>query len=270
MEYKTCTKCEIELPATNEYFNNDIKGKNGLSSQCKNCHNKHYNQNKEHYKELRKQYYNENKEKISKQMKQYREENKERLLKKAKQCNEKYKGKYKGKYKEQKKQYREENKEKIKVSNKKYKEKNRDNLLELKNQYRKENREQIAEKQSIYRKENRSKCNVYSQKRRSSKKQLPHTLTVEQWILIQAKFNNKCAYCGEEKPLTQDHFIPLSKGGEYTHNNIIPACRSCNASKHDSDFFEWYSKQEYYSKEREIFILKHLGYSKEMQQLKII
>ena len=67
--------------------------------------------------------------------------------------------------------------------------------------------------------------------------------------------------------LHQEHFIPLSKGGEYTHNNIIPACKSCNSSKQDTDFFEWYPTYEEYNEEREQFILEYLGYIEDTQQL---
>jgi 5-methylcytosine-specific restriction endonuclease McrA len=85
-------------------------------------------------------------------------------------------------------------------------------------------------------------------------------------------FDNKCAYCGKEKPLAQDHFVPLSKGGEYTNNNIICSCKSCNSSKSDKDFFEWYPEQLFYSKEREAKILKYLNYDKktQTQQLALI
>ena len=58
--------------------------------------------------------------------------------------------------------------------------------------------------------------------------------------------------------LHQEHFIPLSKGGGYTHNNIIPACRSCNSSKWNNNFFDWYPKQEFYSEEKENFILNFI------------
>ena len=50
--------------------------------------------------------------------------------------------------------------------------------------------------------------------------------------------------------LTQDHFIPLSKGGEYSKKNIIPSCRSCNSRKSNKDFYEWYKGDIHYSKER--------------------
>ena len=31
--------------------------------------------------------------------------------------------------------------------------------------------------------------------------------------------------------LTQDHVIPLSKGGQHIKENIVPACPSCNSKK---------------------------------------
>ncbi len=62
-----------------------------------------------------------------------------------------------------------------------------------------------------------------------------------------------------DQRLHQDHFIPLTKGGGYTKENIIPACRSCNASKQNADFEEWYPQYEYYSKEREQKILDYMG-----------
>jgi 5-methylcytosine-specific restriction endonuclease McrA len=56
-----------------------------------------------------------------------------------------------------------------------------------------------------------------------------HTLT--EWREKCALFDNRCAYCGEEKPLTRDHDIPLSRGGTDDITNIIPACRLCNSKK---------------------------------------
>jgi 5-methylcytosine-specific restriction endonuclease McrA len=56
-----------------------------------------------------------------------------------------------------------------------------------------------------------------------------HTLT--DWNSLKAKFNNRCAKCGESKPLTKDHIIPLSKGGSDYIENIQPLCRNCNSRK---------------------------------------
>lgn len=56
-------------------------------------------------------------------------------------------------------------------------------------------------------------------------------LSESQWLAIKVAYRHRCAYCGEKKPLTQDHIIPVSKGGAHTASNIIPACQSCNSSK---------------------------------------
>jgi 5-methylcytosine-specific restriction endonuclease McrA len=141
---------------------------------------------------------------------------------------------------------------------------------------KKEKENIISEDRARYRKQNKKWCinhpkyhNMVWQKRRAKKLSLPYTLTSKQWQQIKEYFNNKCAYCGKELPLSKEHFIPLSKGGEYTINNIIPVCLSCNSSKQDKDFFKWYPAQSFYSKAREKRILKYLGYKNDKQQLKI-
>ena len=41
-----------------------------------------------------------------------------------------------------------------------------------------------------------------------------------------------CAYCGAtDRPLQRDCVLPISRGGRYTLDNVVPACGSCNASK---------------------------------------
>lgn len=72
----------------------------------------------------------------------------------------------------------------------------------------------------------------YNQRRRSRKNDLLATLTNEEWQTILLVFDNSCAYCGLKGPMTQDHWIPLSRGGEYTVDNIVPACKRCNSRKH--------------------------------------
>ena len=58
------------------------------------------------------------------------------------------------------------------------------------------------------------------------------TLTRAEWEAIMAAYGNKCAYCGKKSArLTQDHVVPIIKGGGTTRENIVPACRSCNAKK---------------------------------------
>ncbi len=113
----------------------------------------------------------------------------------------------------------------------------------------------------------RKRCEDYRRKARKSG--LVATFTYKQWLACKTAFNNRCAYCGEEKDLTQDHFIPSTNGGGYSKDNIIPVCHICNSSKSDSDFFEWYPQQTFYSKQREQKLLKYLNYKGNYQQLAI-
>jgi len=51
--------------------------------------------------------------------------------------------------------------------------------------------------------------------------------------------NGFCCYCMEQKPLTLDHVIPISKGGADAEHNLVPCCQSCNSSKHNTELVEW-------------------------------
>lgn len=64
-------------------------------------------------------------------------------------------------------------------------------------------------------------------------------LTLAQWEAIKAAHDHRCAYCGARVKLTQDHVIPLSKGGQHTASNIVPACQPCNSRKGNSTADAW-------------------------------
>lgn len=53
-----------------------------------------------------------------------------------------------------------------------------------------------------------------------------------------AAYGYRCLRCGEQKTLTVDHVVPLTKGGANAICNIQPLCRSCNARKktHSIDY----------------------------------
>ncbi|MGH3440701.1 MAG: HNH endonuclease [Nitriliruptorales bacterium] len=42
----------------------------------------------------------------------------------------------------------------------------------------------------------------------------------------------RCQYCGDAAE-DVDHVLPRSRGGEHTWDNVVAACRGCNASKQD-------------------------------------
>ena len=59
------------------------------------------------------------------------------------------------------------------------------------------------------------------------------SFTAEEWEDLCAECDYRCVCCGEHKPLTVDHIIPVSKGGSSDISNIQPLCKSCNSSKRD-------------------------------------
>jgi len=71
-------------------------------------------------------------------------------------------------------------------------------------------------------------------RRRARLREIICTLTASEWQQILVAYNFSCAYCERsDVPMTQDHVTPISKGGHHTKENIVPACRSCNAKKNN-------------------------------------
>jgi 5-methylcytosine-specific restriction endonuclease McrA len=55
--------------------------------------------------------------------------------------------------------------------------------------------------------------------------------THAEWIKLCARYNHQCLCCGETKPLTPDHVVPVSLGGSSDIGNIQPLCIDCNKRK---------------------------------------
>ena len=47
-----------------------------------------------------------------------------------------------------------------------------------------------------------------------------------------ARDGHRCQYCGAHAD-SLDHVVPRSKGGPHTWDNVVAACRPCNARKRD-------------------------------------
>ncbi len=66
-----------------------------------------------------------------------------------------------------------------------------------------------------------------------------HDLSTAEWAALQAAWGG-CAYCGVTcTPLQKDCVLAISRGGRYTLLNVVPACRSCNASKCNDEVTGW-------------------------------
>jgi hypothetical protein len=189
------------------------------------------------------------------------------LSNKCKECTKKYKNQYHASHRDDELKYKKawysNNKERHQANIKTYHEKHK---------------EEIKMHRKLYMKsvEGKEKIRINNQKRRSQIYQLPTPFNRKQWEECKQYFKDNngklhCAYCGQViTKATQEHFIPISKGGEYAKSNILPVCGKCNSSKQEKDFYEWYSKQLFYSKERIDKIMGYLGYKGALQQFTIL
>jgi hypothetical protein len=66
---------------------------------------------------------------------------------------------------------------------------------------------------------------------------------------IYEAWDSKCGYC-EEPATSLDHIVPRFKSGASNRNNLVPACRRCNANKASSIMEEWYREQEFFNEIR--------------------
>jgi len=62
------------------------------------------------------------------------------------------------------------------------------------------------------------------------------------------KYGRKCYYCG--KPLNKevfsfDHKIPVSKGGNNSVFNLVPACKRCNHLKGNKTHTQFRERRKY-------------------------
>jgi len=238
---KICTKCGKELPATLDYFSSRKRNKDGLHELCKVCRTARD-----------KQYRQEHIERYHATTKEWKEANKEHI----EATNKKYAESHRDRHKETNKQWYIRNKPKKDAYVKRWARENKEQRNKTIKAWREQNKDAYVKILKRYRERNPDKNAIWAERRRAKMKNLPATLTDEQWESVKSLFEYKCAYCGVKTKLTQEHIIPVSVGGGYTADNIIPACKSCNSKKRAQPFSEWYPEQEFYNKNREELILR--------------
>ena len=90
----------------------------------------------------------------------------------------------------------------------------------------------------------RTRAAKAARKRKRRMDRVEHDLSDEQWTAIKAAWGG-CAYCGAaDDSLQRDCVLPISRGGRYTLDNIVPACRSCNASKCNDEVTGWLRRKK--------------------------
>jgi 5-methylcytosine-specific restriction endonuclease McrA len=72
----------------------------------------------------------------------------------------------------------------------------------------------------------------HAARRRARKRGAEGDHTLLEWQALCAEYGHRCLACGcSGMLLTQDHVVPLSRGGSDYISNIQPLCRSCNLRK---------------------------------------
>lgn len=158
--------------------------------------------------------------------KQCKEGNARKLAKQTPEQREKQRAKMKARFAK--------NREQVKRDAREYYWRNVENLKVKKKAYAKSEHGQIVRRN-------------LENKRRARKAQNGGTMTVAEWKQILEACSSKCYWCQREyKRLTQDHVVPISRGGRHEASNVVPSCKSCNSSKRDKtgdEFLAWRQMQ---------------------------
>jgi 5-methylcytosine-specific restriction endonuclease McrA len=95
----------------------------------------------------------------------------------------------------------------------------------------------------------------YAKRRKNRMALHDHDLTDDQWMSLMEAWGG-CAYCGNvERALQRDCVQPISRGGRYTIDNVVPACASCNASKSNDEVTGWLRRKRL---DERAFLLRHI------------
>ena len=179
----------------------------------------------------------------------YREEHRESLLAQAKA----YRDTHREAIREYKQQHHRNNKKAIAKRDRERYLASPETKLKPSRSYHDTHREAIRAQQRQYYRENVERIKAYQREHHSEYcKAHPDVITTNrrryrarrfgaegshteaEWLMLKEQYSCRCLSCGKpevERPLTRDHVIPLSKGGNDAIDNIQPLCLPCNSRK---------------------------------------
>jgi 5-methylcytosine-specific restriction endonuclease McrA len=224
---RVCPKCGI-LKSSAYYYKNKSK-KSGLGTYCKECykeyHNKYKQEHLEEYlkndNERQKKWYSLHKDEISERRHNSYPEHKEDSNRRGKE-------------------YYISNKAEIAFRRHIFHIKHKSELNAKSLEYHNSHKEYRLECSRQWTRNNPEKHRLQASLRRARKKNATIIgITHKEWLQMCKDNNGCCSYCGRKTALEMDHVIPLTKGGVHGVDNIVPACKKCNSSKHAEDLVMW-------------------------------
>lgn len=269
MDKKCCT-CGVTKDLMN--FSKNKNSKDGYKEYCKSCasiKNREYrNKYKDKINSKNREWYNKSKLKKNERTQQELNQGNKTcsVCEKVKEIRDFYERGNGGFYSyckechtKKTKIYVDENREKVLARKKAYYIKTRDYQLSYFKKYSKINSKRNVERAIKWANANRDRVREYSiaasHRRRAKLKNVDFTFNRDEWNYCKNYFKNSsgyvlCAYCDKEMiNATQEHFIPVHKGGNHTKHNILPICQNCNSQKSAQDFYQWYPTTSFYKKE---------------------
>lgn len=200
---RLCSRCNQEFPAAVEFFRRQA---NAFVSRCKSCE-------KEYQREFRATHGDRIRE---------REREKSAI-------------------------YRATHREEVAAKMKKHVDANRDRINARNREWQRNHVEEQKARRLMWRTNNKHVINASTARRRARKRGLADTLTAKEWESCLAYWNFRCAYCDAQldypakRGASMDHFVPLSHPQclGTVMENVVPACFSCNSSKHNRDALTW-------------------------------
>ncbi len=119
---------------------------------------------------------------------------------------------------------------------------NRESVLRYQAEYYSKNADMVRARVGVYRKAHPEARNVLESRRRARKAGNGGSHTLAERREKFAQCGGVCFYCRKPGKLTEDHLIPISRGGTDNIDNIVPACQSCNSRKNKKTAEEHFSR----------------------------
>lgn len=182
-------------------------------------------------------YYQENKDRIEQQKREYNRrtvaDRREARRRYAEENRERLSGKAKA--------WRSRNREKLAADKLRYYLKNKDREDARVRQWRSDNRDLVRSywREWYYGDLDHARSQAIENQHRRRSRLNGRGVTRRDWEEIKELFGYRCAYCGLLAKLEQEHVDPIIRGGVHAPDNVVPACRSCNARKNDKTLLEW-------------------------------